>query len=180
LQVGGGIGHITASLAKAAPNLKFVIEDLADLKPQSEAYIESDGLSSQISFVGHDFFQSQPTEQAGASVYFLSHVLHDWPNDKCLEILKHVIEAMREDSSLVLCESILPAPGQLVEYQEGTLRSQDMGMFGLLKARERSLDDLERLVQTIDPTLKVVKLVGPPATVRNSIVEFARGPPVVG
>jgi hypothetical protein len=87
---------------------------------------------------------------------------------------------MREDSSLVLCESILPEPGQLVEYQEGTLRAQDLGMFSFLKARERSLSDLEKLVQTVDSTLKVVKLVGPPATVRNSIIEFARGPPVVG
>lgn len=49
---------------------------------------------------------------AGAGLYFLRRVLHDFPDTKCREILSHQIPAMKKGYSKVLiCEAVLPATG---------------------------------------------------------------------
>ncbi|KAF2672645.1 S-adenosyl-L-methionine-dependent methyltransferase [Microthyrium microscopicum] len=173
VDVGGSVGHLDAALAKQNPQLNFLTEDLPQLKEQAESYIQADGLSSQISFIAHDFFTPQPEQAKGANVYLLSHVIHDWPDQKCEEILRHVVKSMAPDSSLILVEALLPEPGQLDDYSEAIIRAHDMGMFNYLKAKQRSAKDLEKLMKLVDERLKIVKIVGPPTTRMNSVVEFA-------
>jgi O-methyltransferase domain len=151
----------------------LVVEDLKNLTDEANAYISSEGASSQVSFIGHDFFQPQPEQGRHAGVYFLSHIIHDWPDDKCRLILKHLVDDMGPGSRIVLCESILPEPGQLPEYQEALVRAQDLGMFSFLKARERTVDDLEALLKSVDSRLKVSRVIGPPEMKKNSLIEFA-------
>jgi hypothetical protein len=145
---------------------------MKNLQDEADAYVASDGMTSQVSFIGHDFFEPQPDQAKGASAYILSHVLHDWPDSDCYRIMKQVVEAMGPKSKIILCESLLPEPGQLPEYQEALVRAQDLGMFSFLKAKERSVADLEAILKSVDSRLKVSKVVGPPTMKKNSLVEF--------
>ena len=43
---------------------------------------ELDGLGDRFTTVAGDFFESVP---AGADCYVLSHVIHDWDGDRCME-----------------------------------------------------------------------------------------------
>lgn len=45
---------------------------------------------------------------SGARIYYLRNVLHDWPDDKCVEILQNTKVGMEEQSVLLIDETALP------------------------------------------------------------------------
>ena len=50
----------------------------------------------------------------GARTYYLRSILHDWSDEKCLEILARIREAMAPGySKLLLNEFVLPSKGVL-------------------------------------------------------------------
>ena len=51
---------------------------------------------------------------AGAAIYYLRNVLHDHPDDRCLQILKHQVDAMGPKSILLIDELVLPNEGASV------------------------------------------------------------------
>jgi hypothetical protein len=56
----------------------------------------------------------------GGDAYLLSHVLHDWPDDKCLAILENCRKAMKAGKRLLIVEMILPPgdtphPGKMLD-----------------------------------------------------------------
>ncbi|KAI0410007.1 putative O-methyltransferase [Xylaria palmicola] len=68
------------------------------------------GIDLAIEVMGYDFFTEQPV--GGARAYFYHHILHDWSDAICLEILKRVKKAMRRGySKLLIHEMIIPAEG---------------------------------------------------------------------
>lgn len=170
--MGGGIGNIATSIALKYPSLTLIVEDIPAVTAQAEKHITSLNLSSRVSFIPHDFFTPQPPAAHEAGAYFLSHVLHDWPGDKCKDILRHVISAMAPTSKVVLCESCIPDPGSVTELQEAMIRAQDLGMFCFLGARERSVGDFERLVASVNEKLRLEKAVPPVGGGRNSFLVF--------
>ena len=53
---------------------------------------------------GHDFFKPQPAWQEEVSVFLLSKILHDWSDEYCLTILKHLCAAAGPRTQLVIVE----------------------------------------------------------------------------
>jgi hypothetical protein len=163
---------MSVAIAKETPGLKIIVEDISQLKEQAEKYIADGGQSDNVTFVGHDFFLPQPESARGASAYFLSLVIHDWPDEKCRVIVKHIVEAMTPRSAILIYESLLPEPGQLLEYEESMMYTQDLTMFTLVAAKERSLADLQNLMSSVDDRLVVTSVVGPLTTRRSHLIEF--------
>ena len=82
---------------------------------------------------GGSFFDGVP---AGAEVYLLVRVLHDWSDDDCVRILRNCRAAMAPEARLLIVEQILepdPTLGRKTSYLVDT---QMMAMFG--SARERT------------------------------------------
>jgi hypothetical protein len=163
---------MSVAIAKKASSLKVIVEDLPQLKEQAEKYIADEGQSDGVTFVGHDFFQPQPKSARGASAFFLSLVIHDWPDQKCREILKHIVEAMAPSSVILIYESLLPEPGELLEYEESMMYSQDITMFTLVAAKERSLSDMQKLMSSVDDRLVMTSVFGPLTMRRSHLIEF--------
>lgn len=65
------------------------------------------------------YFTEQPIK--GADVYLLRSVLHDWPDEYALQILRSLIPAMKPGSRVVLNEVCLPEAGLLSRYLDQQL-----------------------------------------------------------
>jgi hypothetical protein len=163
---------MSVAIAKKIPSLKFIVEDLAQLKEQADKYIAEEGQSDNVSFVGHDFFLPQPESARGAAAYFLSLVIHDWPDEECRVIVKHIVEAMTPSSTILIYDALLPEPGELLELDESIIYGQDLTMFTLGASKERSLSDMQKLMSSVDDRLVTTSVIGPLTARRSHLIEF--------
>ena len=145
IDIGGGQGHDIEAFHRAFPTVpgKLILQDL----PPTIANIKS--LSPAILRQPHDFFTAQPVK--GARAYYLRNIFHNWPDDKCVLIMKHIAAAMEPGySKLLIFEWILPAketpvyPAQL-----------DITMMAMLNGLERTETQWTRLLT--EAGLEVVK-----------------------
>lgn len=118
VDVGGAQGAISVLLAEVFPNLHFVVQDLPEVILGGREKVPAQ-IALRIEFVAHDFFTDQPTV---ADVYFLRAVLHNWPNEYCIKILRRLVPALRNGAKIVLNEGIVPEPGTLPFLAERSFR----------------------------------------------------------
>lgn len=139
VDVGGGFGHQCVALKQAYPQLKdrIVLQDLPQtlehLPPPFAAQL--DGIEKSA----HNFFEPQPIKEA--KFYYLRNVLHDWPDEKCVEILKHISAVLGPESQILIDEMVLPNAG--VPWEAATI---DITMMASLGSRERTLKEWHALL----------------------------------
>jgi hypothetical protein len=100
-----------------------------------------------------DFFDRIP---AGADVYLLKSVIHDWPDDRAVTILRACERAMQADAKLLLVERVMPerlAPSA----QSESLARSDLHMLVALGAQERTPAEFETLLRAAG--LKTLRLI---------------------
>ncbi|MQA01210.1 MAG: methyltransferase [Streptosporangiales bacterium] len=85
VDVGGGKGALLAEALRANPQLRATLVDLPDTVERGRAHLAALGLDDRCAFVGQSFFDPLPT---GGDVYVLSGVVHDWPDDDAVAILR--------------------------------------------------------------------------------------------
>ncbi|CAG8949343.1 hypothetical protein HYFRA_00004969 [Hymenoscyphus fraxineus] len=116
VDVGGGMGHASIALAKAFPELTFTVQDFGKVVKNGERTFleeteEQPELRKRVRFMAHDAFESQPVE--GAGVYLLRSVLHDWPDENCMAILKSLVPALKKGAVVLINDYVMPDPGEL-------------------------------------------------------------------
>lgn len=114
VDVGGSIGGAMVYLAEKYPDTKCVVQDLPIIIKGCQERLPKK-LRGRVSFQEHDFFKIQPV--VGADVYFIRHVLHDWTDKRCTDILRALIPALKRGSRVLLNEQVLPEPGTLGQWQ---------------------------------------------------------------
>ncbi|WP_344336260.1 methyltransferase [Kitasatospora putterlickiae] len=77
----------------------------------------------------------------GGDVYLLSRVLHDWPDRRCREILRHCARAMPAHADLLVLERLLPADGS-----PSLATAWDLHMMCNVGGRERRADHYAALL----------------------------------
>jgi hypothetical protein len=104
VDVGGGHGHLLASILKAAPEASGVIFDLPAVVEGARARVEAEGLAGRCEVSGGDFFESVPE---GGDAYVLKTIIHDWDEERALSILRNVHRAMKDEGKLLLVETVI-------------------------------------------------------------------------
>lgn len=174
--VGGGIGNMSMHIAKAHPHIQIKLQDqpkqieqaVQDHWPNNYPQAIEE---NRVEFKAMDFFAEPPI--SGCDIYYLKHIIHDWPDDECVQILKNVRQAMGPQSRVLLHEFIIQhanrvnakslpqrqAPEPLMANW-GTARIRaynlDILMMTALNARERTLEAYVNLAQQAD--LRFVKV----------------------
>ena len=112
VDVGGGQGALLRDILAATPGLQGVLFDLPQVVASASQVLSGDpGARSQI--VGGNFFESVP---AGADAYLLKGVLHDWPDNDAVRILRNTRRAIRRDGTLLLIENIADSAARPVGF----------------------------------------------------------------
>ena len=151
LQVGGGNGHISIALAAAYPSLSFIVQDLPEAIRAGEKSLPT-SVASRIEFQEHDIFKENPAK--GAEVFYLRHILHDWPDSHAVLILKALVPSLKSGARILVSDSVIPPPGILDGQDEKFVRYLDMQMMVLHNARERTEEDFKGLFKQADPRLQ--------------------------
>ena len=105
VDVGGGNGTFMSVVLPRYEQLRGVLFDLPPVIERARSAVA--GLGDRCEVVAGDFFQSLP---AGHDAYVLSHVIHDWDEERALTILRNCRDAMGPNGKLLLVESVVP-PG---------------------------------------------------------------------
>lgn len=161
VDVGGGRGELLMTVLRANPGLRGVVFDQPHvLEPVT---VPAD-LEDRLELVGGDFFASAP---AGADAYLLKHILHDWHDDACRTILRHIRTAMAPGGRVLILEQVIP-PGN--EPFPGKLL--DLNMLVMTEGgRERTPGEYALLLESAGLTLRRIH----PTASAMSVVEAMMG-----
>jgi hypothetical protein len=105
VDVGGGAGALLGEVLRHRPEIAGVLLERPGMLELAKRYLGEQGVAERCELVEGDFFSSVP---AGADVYVLKSVLHDWDDERCVAILASCRAAMDEAARLVIIELLLP------------------------------------------------------------------------
>ncbi|KAF2814831.1 putative O-methyltransferase [Mytilinidion resinicola] len=165
VDIGGSLGHASIELASKHPKLKCIIQDFAELEPQSAALVPTE-LKSRVTFQAHNFFEPQPVV---AEVYFLKHVCHDWSDKYVVKILKQIVPVMKTGSRVILMEFIVPARGAVPDSVGRFISAIDLQMMTLCNSKERTPEDWTKVVKETDERFDIKAFVQPPGSAAGLI-----------
>jgi SAM-dependent methyltransferase len=138
VDVGAGDGALLSTLLTAHSKLHGIAVDLATVIDATRARFVEDGLVERTRCIAGDFFQELPD---GADRYVMAQILHDWPDDKAVEILRVCRGAMGPEAELVIVEQVIPDDGRA-----HPARLLDLHMLALLGGRERGVGEWRALL----------------------------------
>jgi hypothetical protein len=139
VDVGGSEGVLLRGILGRVPGARGVLFDRADVIEGAKRAVAESGMADRIELASGDFFGDIPRD---GDLYLLKSILHDWPDDKCEEIVKSVHRAAAEGSRIVLVEMILPDT-----LQPSPVTLMDMNMLVMLGGRERTAGEYSALLQ---------------------------------
>ncbi|GLZ42017.1 methyltransferase [Actinokineospora sp. NBRC 105648] len=103
--IGGGIGTLIAQVLVEHPHLSGVLQDLPAGVEEAPAHLAGAGVADRCEVIGASFFDSVPQ---GADVYVVSRVLHNWDDDRAVELLTAVRKAMAPGGRVLVVDHLLP------------------------------------------------------------------------
>src|SRR5262249_19821899 len=105
IDVGGGYGHLLGPILRSYPAMRGAVYDLPRCAEGARRLLAEHGVGERGSFMPGDFFQSVPT---GADALILKSVLHDWDDERSLEILVNCKRAVKRGGKLLVIERVMP------------------------------------------------------------------------
>ena len=89
----------------ATPNARGVLYDLPEVVAGASALLRQRGVEDRVRVEGGSFFDSVPS---GGDAYVLKWIIHDWPDEQAVAILRNVRVAAGADAMVLLVETVLP------------------------------------------------------------------------
>ncbi|MBO0836206.1 MAG: hypothetical protein J2P28_11990 [Actinobacteria bacterium] len=158
VDVGGGAGHLLGAILAANPEVRGILLDTPGVLPSAREHLARIGVLDRCLLQPGDFFREVPAGDA----YLLSNIIHDWDDDRSVDILRNCRRAMRPGATLLLSEYLLPDPvAKLVDLQmlmtTDNGRQRTRGEFKALLARAGWR--LTRVIETEQASASLVEAV---------------------
>lgn len=110
IDVGGGHGAFLKAVLDPRPDAHGILFDVATVIAEAEQRgAIAGGSTERIQRVAGDFFKEVP---AGGDLYLLKFILHDWNDERSIQILSSVRKAIISGGRLVIVEIVLPKGGE--------------------------------------------------------------------
>jgi ubiquinone/menaquinone biosynthesis C-methylase UbiE len=105
VDVGGGIGTLTAVILNANPKMQAILFDREDVVVGAQRVLEGAGVADRCQIVGGNFFDAVLPE---GDLYLISRVLLNWDDTHAIKILTNCYQAMTVKDRLVVVDFMLP------------------------------------------------------------------------
>jgi hypothetical protein len=157
IDVGGGSGNMIVNVLRQHPAARGVTYDLPHVVAEAQRRFEAEGLTDRARVEGGSFFDGVP---AGGDLYILSHIIHDWDEDRCVRILSHCAKAKAPGGKVLLVEMVVtppnvPHPGKML----------DLVMLAVPGGRERTPEEYRALLAKAGLTLTRIVPTASPVSV---------------
>ncbi|MDT5016434.1 MAG: hypothetical protein QOD39_2594 [Mycobacterium sp.] len=138
VDVGGGHGPLLAAILAAAPASQGVLFDLPPVVAQAPNLLRKTGVADRIQIKAGSFFERIPGD---GDAYVLKNIIHDWPDDKAVQILRNVRAAADRGATVLLVEFVIPK-----HNRDFAGKWVDLEMMLNLGARERTAAEYRDLL----------------------------------
>jgi hypothetical protein len=163
VDIGGGNGTLIMGVLQKYPAMKGILYDLPGVIGRAQERIATAGLAGRCRAQAGSFFESVPP---GGDAYLMRHIIHDWTDDQCRQILGNCRKVMGTSSRLLLIESVIPSGNEPF-----FAKFLDLNMLALPGGQERTEAEYRTLFQSagfglkrIVPTAAAVSVIeGEPA-----------------
>jgi hypothetical protein len=139
VDVGGGEGAFLIEVVKRNVLLDGTLLELAPVAARARNKVVAERLGDRIAIVEGSFFDAVPK---GADAYVLSAILHDWPDEPAVAILRACRAAMRPEATLLIVEQIVESAATATRFAA----ELDIAMLVLLGGRERTQEEFAALL----------------------------------
>jgi hypothetical protein len=163
--IGGGNGLLLATVLGAHPHLRGVLFDLPEIVAAAGSPLRQAGVLDRCRLEGGDFFRAVPDD---ADLYMLSWILHDWPDDQALQILRTCSACIRSGSRVLLIERVLPERAEPTTPEREAFLG-DVHMLAVLGGRERTERELATLLNESGFSLERVIPTDSPRTILEAV-----------
>jgi hypothetical protein len=138
VDLGGGTGALLTGLLENNPRARGVLVETPDVATRARSLIAAGPVRERCEVRDGDFFTEVP---AGADLYLLSWIVHDWRDAPAVRILSNCRRAMSDTARLLVIEAVLP---EQPEPTDGVL--YDLHMMAVAGGLERTEAEYDRLL----------------------------------
>jgi hypothetical protein len=105
VDIAGGHGYLLSQILKANPQLNGVLFDMPSVIAGASALLEQEGVKERVTTVAGNFFESVP---ANADAYIMKHIIHDWDDERAVQILQNIGKGIQADGKVLVVETVVP------------------------------------------------------------------------
>ena len=109
VDVAGGHGRLLTAILDEHMSMRGVLFDQPHVIEGARENEHVNSLSDRLQLVSGDFFESVP---AGFDGYIMKHIIHDWDDERALQILRNIRNVMDDDGRVMLVETVITNDGQ--------------------------------------------------------------------
>ncbi len=135
--VGGGNGSVLMAVLARYPHMRGMLCDLAGVVGRAEPHIAQCGFTDRVQAIATDFFSAVP---AGADVYLMRHIIHDWNDEQSHTILQNIRRVIPQDGRLLVVECVIK-PGNEPDFG----KMLDLNMLVIPGGKERTETEYREL-----------------------------------
>jgi hypothetical protein len=140
IDIGGGPGHILADILRAQPEIKGAVFELPRTAEVARRFLTDHGLADRCEVFAGDFLEAVTP---GYDAYFIKSTLHDWDDEKSVQILRNIRNAMPAHGRVLVTEIVLE-PGKPIGHPHRFIDMEMMVSFG---GKERTAEEFGDLLR---------------------------------
>jgi SAM-dependent methyltransferase len=139
IDIGGGRGELLGQVLLARPETTGVLLEQNHALPTAREHLTQVGVIARCTVAQGDFFREVP---AGADIYLLKSILHNWADAQAERLLRECRRAMKADARLAVIERAIDDDSP----HEADVRA-DLNMLVGLGGLERTVNELHALFE---------------------------------